>query len=221
MIPVWSGLNAAPAFLQKVGKLKTIETMANRCDTTYRITGAKESVMNLWNTLESMEVNGKDVWLDRLAEHYGIDYRKKGISVRGHIYSASCEVDEKTGFTILTIDTDTAWTGCHELFSAISRTMKGTLSISYKEIEPGCDIYFEHDEGDFFPEECCVSSYGEPFEAVYADDYATVTDAINYWCCKMDFERGDKTDEEMLDLIGDYTYESEDTYFQIHPFIQE
>ena len=35
-----------------------------------------------------MEVNSKNIWLYQLAEHYGIDYEKKGISVRGHIYSS-------------------------------------------------------------------------------------------------------------------------------------
>lgn len=201
--------------------IRKIFTMANNCDTSYKITGAKKSVLDLWNTLESMGVNEKDIWLDTLAERYGIDYRSKAIHVRGHIYSASREEDKEEDTVILTIDTDTAWTGCHELFLAINKTMRGTLSISYREIEPGCDIYCVHDEGDFFPEECCVSSCGEPFEAVYADEYATITDAINYWCGKMQFNRQGRTDEEMLSLISEYEYEDEDTYFYIHPFIFE
>ncbi len=59
--------------------------MANLATTTYKVTGTREAVNNLWTTLQSMEVNTKDIWLLKLAEHYGIDYEKKQISVRGHI----------------------------------------------------------------------------------------------------------------------------------------
>ncbi|MDA6854733.1 hypothetical protein OSL50_26665, partial [Escherichia coli] len=38
------------------------------------------------------------------------------------------------------------------------------LSISWREVEPGCDIFYTHDENDFFPEECYVTAYGELFE---------------------------------------------------------
>ena len=60
--------------------------MANICDTQYKVMGERKAVANLWSTLQTMEVNTKNVHLYKLAEHYGIDYEKKGISVRGHIY---------------------------------------------------------------------------------------------------------------------------------------
>ena len=60
--------------------------MANQATTTYKVTGTKKAVNNLWNTLQCMEVNSRNIWLDDLAKHYGIDYQKKHISVRGHIY---------------------------------------------------------------------------------------------------------------------------------------
>ena len=44
-----------------------------------------------------MGVNSKDVYLYKLAEHYGIDYRQSGISVRGQIYRAEFEDDEDGG----------------------------------------------------------------------------------------------------------------------------
>ena len=37
---------------------------------------------------DAPRVNSNNVYLYLLAEHYGIDYEKKGISVRGHIYRA-------------------------------------------------------------------------------------------------------------------------------------
>ena len=63
--------------------------MANICDTQYKVMGERKAVADLWNTLQTMEVNTKNVHLYKLAEHYGIDYKKKGISVRGYIYWVS------------------------------------------------------------------------------------------------------------------------------------
>lgn len=51
--------------------------MANLATTTYKVTGTREAVNNLWTTLQNMEVDSKDIWLLKLAEHYGIDYEKK------------------------------------------------------------------------------------------------------------------------------------------------
>ena len=52
--------------------------MANLCDTQYKITGEKKAVADLWNTLQEMNVNEKNIWLGDLANHYGIDYKAKG-----------------------------------------------------------------------------------------------------------------------------------------------
>ena len=37
--------------------------MANQATTTYKVTGSRKAVNNLWNTLQKMEVNSKNVWL--------------------------------------------------------------------------------------------------------------------------------------------------------------
>ena len=47
--------------------------MANQATTTYKVTGTQKAVSNLWNTLQCMEVNSRNIWLDDLAKHYGID----------------------------------------------------------------------------------------------------------------------------------------------------
>lgn len=70
--------------------------MANICDTQYKVTGSRKAVADLWNTLQELEVNSNNVYLYLLAEHYGIDYEKKGISVRGHIYWQSMRRTWKT-----------------------------------------------------------------------------------------------------------------------------
>lgn len=192
--------------------------MANTCDTSYKVIGSPKAVKKLWNTLQEMEVNSKNIYLYELAERYGIDYEKKGISVRGFIYWAEFEEKESDDYCLLSFDTETAWSACDLFFDELNKALGGELSISYREIEPGCDIYFVHDECGWFPEECCVSSSGEPFEESCSDVFSTVNDAINEWCNKMHIERGERTDAEMLEYISEYDYDDLDTYFYINEF---
>lgn len=192
--------------------------MANTCDTSYKVIGSPKAVKKLWNTLQEMEVNSKNVYLYELAERYGIDYEKKGISVRGFIYWAEFEEKESDDYCLLSFDTETAWSACDLFFDELNKALGGELSISYREIEPGCDIYFVHDECGWFPEECCVSSSGEPFEESCGDVFSTVKDAINEWCTKMNIEQGERTDAEMLEYINEYDYDDLDTYFYINEF---
>lgn len=72
------------------------------------MTGSRKAVADLWKTLQELEVNSKDVYLYLLAEHYGIDYEKRGISVRGHIYWAEYEEDEEYDYALLSFDTESA-----------------------------------------------------------------------------------------------------------------
>ena len=195
--------------------------MANNCFTSYKITGSKDAIMNLWNTLESMNACSSDVWLADLAEHYGIDYPKRGISVRGHIFNAENESDANNDYYQLGIDTDTAWAGCHDFFYAVNEILGDEMSISYREIEPGCQIFCVHDEGEFFTEECCVSCSGEPFDDLCDDAFETIEDAIQEWFSKMGVERGDKPEDEMMDYINEYEYDDLDTYFYINRFTFE
>ncbi len=190
--------------------------MANLCNTTYKVTGTEKAVKDLWNALQSMDINTKDIWLGKLAEHYGIDYESRGVKVRGHIYFG--ELEEDSDHFLLTFETETAWTACNDLFEAINETLNEELSISYREIECGCDIFSVHDEGCFFPEECCVSSAGEPFEESCEEAFDTIEDAINLWCNLTGVEQQGKSQEEMMDFINEYEYDDEDVYFYIHPF---
>ena len=174
--------------------------MANQATTTYKVTGNQKAVSNLWNTLQRMEVNSRNIWLDDLAKHYGIDYQKKHISVRGHIYWAEYEEDEDT--SLLSFETETAWDACNDLFFEINRLLDDELSISYRCCECGCEVYYTHDEGDYFPEECCVSASGEPFEDCCDDVYGTIGEAIKEWTSKTGIEQGERTDEQMMDTTA-------------------
>ena len=195
--------------------------MANQASTTYKVTGTRKAVSDLWNTLQSMNVNTKNIWLDDLAKFYGIDYEAKHISVRGHIYWAEYEEDEENDNYLLSFCTETAWDACNDLFEEINHLLWDELSISYRVCECGCEVYYVHDEGNYFPEEACVSSYGEPFEDACDDVYDTIADAIKEWCSKMNIEKGERTDEEMMDFINEYDYEDDETYFYIRTFTFE
>ena len=192
--------------------------MANQATTTYKVTGSRKAVNDLWNTLQKMEVNSKDIWLYQLAEHYGIDYEARHISVRGHIYWAEYEEAPANDYYLLSFETETAWDACNELFEAINHILQDELSISYRVCECGCEVHYTHDEGDFFPEECCVSSYGKPFQDACDDVYETVEDAIKEWVSKTGVEQGERTQEQMVDFINEYEYDDEDTYFYIRLF---
>lgn len=163
-----------------------------------------------------MNVNEKNIWLGDLANHYGIDYKAKGFSVRGEIYWA--EYEEYSDYALLSFDTETAWAACNDFFDALNEKFDGAFSISYREIECGWGIFCVHDEGEHFPEECCVSAYGEPFEAMNEEPFDTVADAIEVWCEKTGIKRGERSDEEMLDYIAQYEYEDDETFFFINKF---
>ncbi len=191
--------------------------MANLATTTYKVTGTRKAVNDLWNTLQKMGVNGRDVPLYELAEHYGIDYKSKNFSVRGHIYWAEYEEDPANDHYLLSFDTETAWNACTELFVEINHLLWDELSISYRICEAGNYIYCVHDEGSFFTDEVAVSSCGEPFEEAYDDIYETKA-AINVWCEKMNIQQGQRTDEEMIDYINEYKYDNQYTFFLINKF---
>lgn len=188
--------------------------MANHCYTIYKITGSEKAVKNLWDTLVSMGVNAECVSLSDLAEHYGIDYENRQISVRGCIFSA--EYDESEN--LLTLRTRTAWLGCHKFFWALNVVLGDEMSISYREKEPDSGIFRIHDEGEFFAEKCCVFSSGDPFENLYYSDFDSIESAIQEWCSKMGVERDDKLEEEMMDYINGYEYDGMDAYFNIQKY---
>ena len=81
--------------------------MANLATTTYKLTGSRKAVSNLWTAFQSMNVNTKNIWLDELAKYYGIDYQTKHISVRGHVYWAEYEEDKDNA--LLSFETESAW----------------------------------------------------------------------------------------------------------------
>lgn len=187
--------------------------MSNICDTVYKVTGSRKAVKDPWNVLQSKYVNIRNVQLYEMAEHYGINYKEKGISVRGHIYWAEYEEDDNNA--LLSFNTESSWSSCDLLFEEINKALNNELSISWREIEPGCDLFFTHDENCYFPEECYVTASGDLFED-YEGAYLSISDAIKLWCEKTGISQDGETEQEMTDFINNYEYEDEDTYFNIN-----
>lgn len=73
-------------------------------------------------------------------------------------------------------------------------------------IECGCGIYYVHDEFDFFPEECCVSADGEPFDNLCEDPFDNISDAIKLWVSLTGISQDDRTEEEMVEFVNGYDY---------------
>ena len=154
------------------------------------------------------------LFLGDLAEHYGINCEERKIYCRGHIHSVKYETIEKEDKHLLTVETDTAWEGCHSLFNAINEVLGNELSISFREYEPMTEYFCIHDEGGFFPQKCVASiNDGCCLRYVYFD---TIKAAIHQWCSMMGVERGDKSEEEMVEYINNYVYTEGDNYFFIH-----
>lgn len=190
--------------------------MANICNTEYVIKGDYKTIKGLWATLDLLKVNQKNIWLGDFAKARNIDVKSKKIPVRGEIYRA--EYEEKDDYSILQMETESAWTACTEFFDELNKSLGDILSISYREIECGCEIFHVHDEGNYFPEECCVSSSGGKFEDACEDVYHSTQDAIDNWCNIMGIGKGDRKEEYMVDFINNYEYDTEDTFYYIHPF---
>ena len=197
--------------------------MANLCDTQFIITcGSKEPIMNLWESMKEQGAEKGYMPLYQLAEHYGIDYEKKCISVRGHVYWADIEANEEDDLYKLSFDVESAWSPTIELFEEIDSKLGELFNIHYRAIECGCDIFIVHDPTySFFPEEACVSSSGNPFEDCLEDCFDTVADAINHWSSIMGISQGNRTEDEMLDYINGFEYDDENTYFYINRFVFE
>lgn len=191
--------------------------MANICTTEWKIAGTRKAVSDFWEKISQFSPNDTNIYLYHIAEAFGIDYEKKHIHIRGHIYFA--EYDEENN--VLSFDTESAWNATEDLFDEIGKIYEGEISVSYREMECGCDIFYVRDRGNFFPEECCVDSQGDMFDGNIYEIFATKEDAIKEWCEKMNIERGELSTDQMVDYINEYDYEDDDVFFYIHPFTFE
>jgi hypothetical protein len=195
--------------------------MANIATTTYKITGPNKDLNKLWDTLTKLGINQQPVYLDTLGDEYKIEYCRLHLHVRGSIrWGVRFDVP---GEDSITLETESAWDACNDFFEYMNLfVFDDSLKISYRVCECGNGIYYVHDEGYWFPEECCVSCSDEPFDGKIDEPFNTFESAIRYWldCMNLSWPVG-KTTEEMLDYIKNYDYKNDDVYFYINQFTFE
>ena len=195
--------------------------MPNWAVTDYVITGSKEDVKKIADAANNAGKSGDQPgafgrWLGAFAKNLGIDWEALNIMVRGEFASEIEYNENEDGTAELRFMTESAWAGCDDLFEAVRNLFDGRVSISYCCEEPGCCVYYKHDEGGYFPSEVHIECGGEPFDFQDGQyDCITVKDAIDYWCECMEYDSTGKSEEEMLKIIDDYEYEDDDTYYRI------
>ena len=193
--------------------------MANIATTTFKLMGSREALKNLRIAFIALQQEeGRSIYLDDLAGYYRIDYKARGISVRGSISWFEYEEDPMVEYYLLSFETESAWSAPYELFKAISQLLGDELEINYRVIECGCEVFFVYQESaiDFFPEECCVSASGEPFGDICEDIFDTLDEAIDLWCAKTGISKGERSTKEMIEFINAYQYDDAETYFYIY-----
>ena len=182
--------------------------MANICNTDYCIGGSTKELLVKFNeklkTLSKTEY--EEIYLEDLLKSFGID--NEDIRTCGEICYYHLDLENNK----LWITVTSKWSGCHEVFDAINETIfNNDLIISYREIEPGCEIYDVYDTQGVFTEECYVDVYGlDDFSE--GENYTTIENAINDWYNvfknKIDINHFNKlSTEEKIEFINNYEYE--------------
>ena len=192
--------------------------MANICNTDYCIGGNIESLVKFNEKLKTLSENEyEEIYLGKLLKSFGID--DKDIRTCGEIIYYNLNLENNK----LWITVTSKWSGCHEVFNVINETIfNDDLIISYREIEPGCEIYDVYDPQEVFWEECCVDIYGlDDFNE--GEEYTTIAIAVNDWYKvfkdKIDVNHFDKLSiEDKIDFINNYEYEYIDCYYNIAVF---
>lgn len=197
--------------------------MANIAYTEHYFQGSEKDLKKLKGIFEFFDKNGSNRNLSNLAKELDINY--DDINIRGYVEDWHCNENDGNIF----LKTSSAWDSCIEFFYRINeKFFNDELSISYRVVESGCEIYHVHDEGLFFPERFYVSAYYEDEIGSYDDDpiegeQLSMDEIFDAWCGiigKTPKEFGENlTDRKMMDIIDEYEdYKSENTYFNVYEF---
>jgi hypothetical protein len=195
--------------------------MANICNTDYCIGSSTiETLVKFNEKLKTLSENEYDeIYLEELLKSFGIDNEDEDIRTCGEIIYYNLDLENNK----LWITVTSNWSGCHEVFNTINETIfNNDLIISYREIEPGCNIYDVYDPQEVFTEDCCVDTYGFD-EFSEGEEYTSIAKAINVWYNvfkdKIDVNHFDKLSlEDKIDFINNCEYEFLDCYYNIALF---
>lgn len=188
--------------------------MANVMNVRIKVTGNAEALETFWAKLKECGLHRKTcTTFKELGDRFGIDMSQ--IEDRGELESAWRR--KRDGVPVISIDASFKWGYKNDLMEAVNHQTGDGLSISYRGAQSGEELFIVHDEGGFFPEECCVDAYEGPFPYMHNKPFMTVDDAIDCWCRYMRISREGRSTEEMLRLI-EGTPVGEEGYFFINKY---
>ena len=136
--------------------------------------------------------------------------------MRGHIYWAEYEENVEDDYALLSFDTESAWSSCDLFFEEVNKALGDELSISWREVEPGCDIFYTHDENDFFPKSA-TSLHTENSLRIVRVLTPPLVMLSSCGVRRLVSHRDGRSEQKMIDFINEYEYEAEDTNFCINP----
>ena len=180
--------------------------MPNWCSTTYYVIGEKENLKDLKDTLDKIAFEHKGtVWMGDLLKSRGIDPEKQGIYCRGWVEDYNYYEDSSNQ---LEMYIDYAWDEIPDMRYFIEEEFK--VKIYYYAEESGMGIYRSNDiEQQYFTMDYIIDS----------DDgieYYSTDDAIDWVKDFFDIPQNEKiTEEQMLQLIEDYTIKDLDYELRI------
>ncbi len=187
--------------------------MPNWCDTTYRCVGDKKEIEALKKVLDannhrktSRVKNGfGTMWIGNIINQLGYDWNK--YRCRGEITDYQMDDDA------LVIYQNTAW--CEqEGFREVIKKKFPSISVYYREEEPGCEV-FSTNSFEAFPDRYFLDSYEDPryFESL-SEATKYVSDMVGH-----EVEESVSAIEEALDTYVE-EHENEDLWFSFHEFTE-
>ena len=101
---------------------------------------------------------------------------------------------------------DAVWAGCHDFFYAVNEVLGDVMSISYREIEPSCHIFFVHERASFLQKGAV--SHTQEVHLMICVMTLLILLKMSYrnGAPRRGVERVDKPEEEMMDYINRFTF---------------
>lgn len=203
--------------------------MPNWCTTMYYFCGNESEIKYLrskvdeWTSGEYIKTDFGEAWLGNILHGAGlaskIDAKNDGLSCRGYI-SYIGEV-ELTSTCCFCLNTETAWVPMTKMWQAvIDKLHLASVKFCYIAEECGCELYQIYDPNDlgFFDiYDYAVDCYlPNEFDGEIESDYYNRDDLKKR--LQKAFNNNSDDLEELLALVDNYDFGSDDYYISIHAF---
>lgn len=193
--------------------------MPNWCLSYYTIKGDKEEIEELNNLLNALENASEpkvksdfgNTWLGCLVDAIGKDW--KSVSCRGLYQCHEIDYEEN----IITLQTETAWTPCNEVFDALCEKYP-SLSYWYQSEEPGCGLFWTNDiNQEYYFDKYYIQIEGKGDD--YSNHYVTSDEELFEYLSEC-FDKPINSFDEIHKLKEDFEEENEDNFLEINKFVE-